>query len=217
MTESERALRLELVRFAKQMITTGLVRGTSGNISAREPGADRCLITPSGVDYDTMVPEDLVIVRLDGERDMAQAKPSVDTPVHLAIYRARPDVAACIHTHSPYAAAFSTVGREIPTLITESAGYVGGPVRVMDYVPPASPDTGDQVAAGLGSDRAVLLPNHGVIAVGENLKKSFGAAMAVEESAHVAFIALQLGTPRPVPEGEVERMHDFIHHKYGQR
>jgi L-ribulose-5-phosphate 4-epimerase len=217
MTESERALRVELVKFAKQMITTGLVRGTSGNISAREVGADRCLITPSGVDYDTMQPEDLVIVGLDGERDMAQAKPSVDTPVHLAVYRARPDVAACIHTHSLYAAAFSTVGREIPALITESAGYVGGPVRVMEYVPPASPDTGDQVAAGLGQDRAVLLPNHGVIAVGESLKKAFGAAMAVEESAHVAFIALQLGTPKLVPDGEVERMHDFIHHKYGQR
>jgi ribulose-5-phosphate 4-epimerase/fuculose-1-phosphate aldolase len=217
MTASERALRVELVRFAKQMITTGLVRGTSGNISAREPGADNCLITPSGVDYDTMQPEDLVLVGLDGERDMKQAKPSVDTPVHLAVYRARPDVCACIHTHSLYAAAFSIVGREIPALITESAGYVGGPVRVMGYVPPANPDTGDQVASGLGSDRAVLLPNHGVIAVGESLKKAFGAAMAVEESAHVAFIALQLGTPKPVPDGEVERMHDFIHHKYGQR
>ena len=217
MTESERALRVDLVRFAKQMITTGLVRGTSGNISAREPRAARCLITPSGVDYDTMQPDDLVLVGLDGARDMAQAKPSVDTPVHLAVYRARPDVSACIHTHSPYAAAFSVVGREIPALITESAGYVGGAVRVMEYVPPANPDTGDQVAAGLGRDRAVLLPNHGVIAVGENLKKCFGAAMAVEESAHVAFIALQLGTPRPVPDAEVERMHDFIHHKYGQR
>jgi L-ribulose-5-phosphate 4-epimerase len=217
MTDSERALRVELVRFAKQMITTGLVRGTSGNISAREPGADQCLITPSGVDYDTMQPEDLVRIGLDGERDMAQAKPSVDTPVHLAVYRARPDVSACIHTHSLYAAAFSTVGREIPALITESAGFVGGPVRVMEYVPPANPDTGDQVAAGLGSDRAVLLPNHGVIAVGESLKKAFGAAMAVEESAHVAFIALQLGSPTVVPAGEIERMNDFIHHKYGQR
>jgi L-ribulose-5-phosphate 4-epimerase len=217
MTDSERALRVELVRFAKQMITTGLVRGTSGNISAREPGADQCLITPSGVDYDTMQPEDLVRIGLNGERDMAQAKPSVDTPVHLAVYRARPDVSACIHTHSLYAAAFSTVGREIPALITESAGFVGGPVRVMEYVPPANPDTGDQVAAGLGSDRAVLLPNHGVIAVGESLKKAFGAAMAVEESAHVAFIALQLGSPTVVPAGEIERMNDFIHHKYGQR
>jgi L-fuculose-phosphate aldolase len=217
MTELERELRVELVKFAKQMITTGLVRGTSGNISARKAGANRCLITPSGVDYDTMKPEELVLVSLDGTWDMAQAKPSVDTPVHLAVYRARPDVAACIHTHSLYAAAFSTVGREIPALITESAGYVGGPVRVMEYVPPANPDTGDQVAAGLGKDRAVLLPNHGVIAVGETLKKAFGAAMAVEESAHVAFIALQLGTPKPVPDGEVERMNDFIHHKYGQR
>jgi len=217
MTESERALRVELVKFAKQMITTGLVRGTSGNISAREPGADRCLITPSGVDYDTMQPDDLVVVGLDGTWDKTQAKPSVDTPVHLAVYRARPDVSACIHTHSLYAAAFSTVGREIPALITESAGYVGGPVRVMEYVPPAKADTGDQVAAGLGGDRSVLLPNHGVIAVGESLKKAFGAAMAVEESAHVAFIALQLGTPTPVPDGEVERMNDFIHHKYGQR
>src|SRR3979411_2378587 len=126
MTDSERALRVDLVRFAKQMITTGLVRGTSGNISAREPGSDRCLITPSGVDYDTMQPEDLVVVGLDGERPMAQAKPSVDTPVHLAVYRARPDVSACIHTHSLYAAAFSTVEREIPALITESAGYIGG-------------------------------------------------------------------------------------------
>lgn len=217
MTASEKALRVDLVRFAKQMIATGLVRGTSGNISAREPGADRCLITPSGVDYETMKPEDLVLVGLDGDRDTAQAKPSVDTPVHLAVYRARPDVAACIHTHSPYAAAFSVVGRDIPALITESAGYVGGTVRVMEYVPPAKPDTGDLVAAGLGSDRAVLLPNHGVIAVGESLKKCFAAAMAVEESAHVAFIALQLGTPNRVPDREVQRMNDFIHHEYGQR
>ena len=217
MTASEEALRVELVRFARQMVISGLVRGTSGNISVREPDADRCLITPSGVDYETLEPEQLVIVGLDGERPPAQAKPSVDTPVHLSVYRARADVAACIHTHSPYAAAFSTVGREIPPLITESAGYVGGSVRVMEYVPPARPDTGEQVAAGLGSDRAVLLPNHGVIAVGESLKKCFGAAMAVEEGAHVAFIALQLGTPRLVPTAEVSRMHDFIHQQYGQR
>jgi L-ribulose-5-phosphate 4-epimerase len=217
MTASEEALRVELVRFARQMIASGLVRGTSGNISAREPAANWCLITPSGVEYETLEPEQLVVVRLDGERPPDQLNPSVDTPVHLGVYRGRPDVAACIHTHSPYAAAFSTVGREIPALITESAGFVGGSVRVIDYVPPARPDTGEQVAAGLGSDRAVLLPNHGVFAVGESLKKCFGAAMAVEESAHVAFIALQLGTPRLVPTAEVRRMHDFIHHQYGQR
>ena len=215
MTEGE--LREAIVGFALKMITTGLVRGTSGNLSAREPGANMCLVTPSGVDYETMRPEDVVLVDLSGRPVVGGPKPSVDTPIHVAIYRARPDVGACIHTHSPYAAAFSTLGRQIPPLLTEPAGYVGGAVRVLEYVPPARPDTGDLVAAGLGGDRAVLLPNHGVIAVGENLKKCFGAAMAVEESAHVAYIALQLGTPTLVPEPEVQRMHEFIHHQYGQR
>jgi L-ribulose-5-phosphate 4-epimerase len=214
-TEGE--LREQLVRFARQMIATGLVRGTSGNVSTREQGADKALITPSGVDYDTMKPADVVLVDLSGQPVTPGMRPSVDTPVHVAIYRARPDVGAVIHTHSLYAAAFSTLGLEIPPLITESAGYVGGPVHVMEYVPPAQPDTGDVVAKGLGDARAVLLPNHGVIAVGENLKKAFGAAMAVEESAHVAYLALQLGRPTLVSDAEVARMNDFIHHKYGQR
>ncbi len=214
-TEAE--LREQLVRFARQMISTGLVRGTSGNISTREPGAAQALVTPSGVDYDTMTPDAVVLVDLEGHPINPGFKPSVDAAIHVAIYRARPDVGAVIHTHSPYAAAFSTLSREIPPLITESAGYLGGAVRVMQYVPPAQSDTGDEVARGLGVDRAVLLPNHGVVAVGEDLKKAFGAAMAVEESAHVAYIALQLGEPRPVPDAEVARMNDFIHHKYGQR
>src|SRR5712664_3352944 len=223
---TERELREQLVRFARQMITTGLVRGTSGNISTREPGAEQALVTPSGVDYETMTPDAAVLVDLsgsplpvrgEGQGEVPGFKPSVDTPIHVAIYRARPDVGAVVHTHSPYAAAFSTLGREIPPLITELAGYLGGAVRVMHYVPPAQTDTGDEVAKGLGADRAVLLPNHGVVAVGENLKKAFGAAMAVEESAHVAFIALQLGEPRLVPDAEAARMNDFIHHKYGQR
>lgn len=214
-TEGE--LREELVRFARQMIATGLVRGTSGNLSTREPSADQALVTPSGVDYDTMKPDDVVLVDLSGRPVTAGLKPSVDTPIHVAIYRARHDVGAVVHTHSPFAAAFSTLGREIPPLITESAGCLGGAVRVMQYVPPARSDTGDAVAAGLGEDRVVLLPNHGVIAVGENLKKAFAAAMAVEESAHVAYIALQLGEPNLVSDSEVARMNEFIHHKYGQR
>ena len=217
MTDSEQDLREQLVRYARQMLTSGLVRGTSGNVSARPPGSSWCLVTPSGVDYESMRPEDLVRVDLDGKPLGPGMKPSVDTPIHLAVYRARQEVGAVIHTHSPYAAAFSTLHREVPPLITESAGYLGGTVRVMEYVPPARPDTGDAVAAGLGGDRAVLLPNHGVVAVGEDLRKCYNAAQQVEESAHVAFLALQLGEPYPVSAPEIERMHDFIHHRYGQR
>lgn len=215
MTEGEH--REAIVHVSRQMISGGLVKGTSGNVSSRELGADRFLITPSGVDYGTMRPEDIVLLDLSGRPPAAGLKPSVDAPIHAAVYRARPDVGACIHTHSPYAAAFSSLGRDIPPLITESAGYLGGSVRTMEYVPPARTDTGDLVVAGLGGARAVLLPNHGVVAVGEDLRKCFAAAMAVEESAQIAFIALQLGTPAPVPEPEIARMHEFIHHRYGQR
>lgn len=216
MTNDERRLREDLVRFARRMVRAGLVTGTAGNLSARQPGAELCLVTPSGVDYETMEPGDLVLVRLDGQALSDGLRPSVDTPMHLAVYRARSDVGAFIHTHSPYAAAFSTLPREIPPLITEAAGFLGGAVRVMGYVPPALPDTGGQVAEGLGADRAALLPNHGVIAVGETLAKCFHAAVSVEESAHVAFLAAQLGEPRQVPAKEVRRMHEFIHHRYGQ-
>lgn len=217
MTESEQELRERLVGYARRMLASGLVRGTSGNLSARPPGADWCVVTPSGVDYETMRGEDLVKVDLAGQPVGDGLRPSVDTPVHVAVYRVRPEVASVIHTHSPYAAAFSILHRDVPPLITESAGYLGGRVRVMEYVPPARPDTGVQVAAGLGADRAVLLPNHGVVAVGEDLRKSYTAAAQVEESAHIAFLALQLGEPHPVPASEIERMHDFIHHHYGQR
>ena len=217
MTESEPELREQMVGYARRMLAAGLVRGTSGNLSVRPPGADWCLVTPSGVDYETMRAEDVVKVDLAGVPVEGGLKPSVDTPVHAAVYRRRPDVASVIHTHSPYAAAFSTLHRDVPPLITESAGYLGGRVRVIEYVPPARPDTGELVAAGLGAERAILLPNHGVVAVGEDLRKSYVAAAQVEESAHIAFLALQLGEPHAVPASEIERMHDFIHHRYGQR
>ena len=216
MTESD-GLRQQLVTLARQMLALGLVTGTAGNLSGRLPGEEVVLVTPSGVDYETMRPEDLVAVDLDGKPVGNLLKPSVDTMNHVAIYRARSEVGAVLHTHSPYAAAFSTLHREIPPLITEAAGYLGGAVRVMEYVPPATPEQASRVAAGLGKDRAVLLPNHGVMAVGENPRKAFHAAVSVEESARVAFIALQLGEPVEVSDSEVRRMNDFIHRRYGQR
>lgn len=212
-----RQLRKDVVLYARKMFSEGLVTGTSGNISARGPAAPVCVVTPSGVDYDLMEPEDLVLVDLEGNLVEGRLKPSVDTMNHVSIYRARPDVGGVVHTHSTYAAAFSVLQREIPALITESAGYLGGAVGVMEYLPPATPELGDRAAIGLGQARAVLLPNHGVIAVGENIKKAYHAAFSVEVSAKVAYLAAVLGNANPVPEGEVERMHEFIHHRYGQR
>jgi ribulose-5-phosphate 4-epimerase/fuculose-1-phosphate aldolase len=213
----EPALRELLVRLARKMLAAGLVTGTSGNLSAREPGSDRVLITPSGVDYETIRPEDLVAVGLDGQSTRHGLTPSVDLPNHLAVYRARPEVNGVVHTHSPYAAAFSVVGEPVPSLLLEAAGFLGGAVRPMDYVPPGGNEAIPRLVAALAGQRAVLLPNHGVLAIGETLPKAFHAAIAVEEGARVAWLVRQLGRPRPVPDADVAWMNDFIHHRYGQR
>ena len=217
MTENEARLRELLVRLARQMLAAGLVTGTSGNLSVRVSRGARVLVTPSGVEYDTLRPEDLVAVDFDGQPAEGGLVPSIDTPNHLGIYRARPDVNGIVHTHSPYAAAFSVVNESIPSLLLEAAGYLGGDVRVMAYSPAGSPDGPARMVAALDAGRAILLPNHGVMAVGETLSKAFHAATAVEEGARVAWIARQLGRPRRVPDDDVAWMNDFIHRRYGQR
>jgi ribulose-5-phosphate 4-epimerase/fuculose-1-phosphate aldolase len=196
------SLRQRIVEVAQRLRAQELVVGTSGNVSAREPGTNRCWITPSGVDYDRLEPTDLVLVDSDGQVRDGNLKPSSDTPVHLAVYRNRPEVDAVIHTHSPYATAFSVAQRDIPPVLVEAAGFLGGSVR--------SDGT-------IGRDRAVLLPNHGVLAVGETIDAALAAAVMVEHMARVALLATLLGDPHQVPKTEIERVHAFLHTEYGQR
>ncbi|HEY7735773.1 MAG TPA: class II aldolase/adducin family protein [Candidatus Limnocylindrales bacterium] len=216
MNEPDR-LRDSVVDVARRLLASGLVTGTSGNVSARERDASSILITPSGVDYDAMAPGDLVAIGLDGRVAPGSLVPSVDAPNHLAVYRARPDVGAVVHTHSPHATAFAIVRRSIPAFHIEAAGYLGGAVRVMDFLPPASPGSGDRLAAALGRDRAILLPNHGVLAVGETPAAALHAAQAVEDGARYAWIAAMLGDPVSVDDEEIARLNAFIHQVYGQR
>jgi L-ribulose-5-phosphate 4-epimerase len=196
------SLRQRIVEVAQRLRAQELVVGTSGNVSAREPGTNRCWITPSGVDYDRLEPTDLVLVDSDGQVRDGNLKPSSDTAVHLAVYRNRPEVDAVIHTHSPYATAFSVAQRDIPPVLVEAAGFLGGSVR--------SDGT-------IGRDRAVLLPNHGVLAVGETIDAALAAAVMVEHMARVALLAGLLGDPHQVPKTEIERVHAFLHTEYGQR
>jgi L-ribulose-5-phosphate 4-epimerase len=208
--------RQTLVDLGRRLVREGLVRGTSGNLSARLPDG-AVLVTPSGVDYATMSPDDLVVVDADGSVLDGRLKPSIDTHNHLAIYRARPDVGGVAHTHSPYATAFSTLPEPIPAFVAETAGYLGGPVRVMAYLPPGRPELADRLSDALAADRAILLPNHGVVAVGESPTAAVQAAEAVEEAARIAWLARQLGQPRVVPDKEIRRLNEFIRHRYGQR
>jgi ribulose-5-phosphate 4-epimerase/fuculose-1-phosphate aldolase len=215
--DDEAELRAEIVRLARQMLRAGLVAGTAGNVSARLPGSRRFIVTPTGVDYEALEPDQLVAVDGDGQHVEPGLLPSIDTRNHAAIYGRRDDVHGVVHTHSPYAVAFAVVGEPIPALSPEVAGVIGGPVGITEDEPPAMPELADAVAAGLGFARAVLLPNHGVIAVGETVAMAFATAAAVEEGARIAWLARQIGVPRPVPADEVARMHDFVHRRYGQR
>jgi len=214
MTANEASLRAMLVRTARRMLADGLVTGTSGNLSVRVAGSELILVTPSGVEYDAMTPEQVVAVDADG-RPLASPEaaivPTSDTPVHVAIYRARPDVEAIVHTHSSYAVAFSTIPEEIPALTLEGAGYIGGPVRVAAYEHPGAADAPGRLAASLGRDRAILLPHHGVVAVGESLGKAYHAAVAVEEEARIAWLARAIGRPKNVPADDIAWMDEFIH------
>jgi ribulose-5-phosphate 4-epimerase/fuculose-1-phosphate aldolase len=212
-----RELRDELLAVVRRLLPSGLVSGTSGNVSGRTANAGQILVTPSGVDYDAIDEHDLVEVDLEGRVIDGRLMPSTDTMGHLAIYRARRDVGGVVHTHSPYATAFAIVGQPIPAVHIEAAGYLGGAVRVIDYVPPASPELADRLASGLANDRAVLLPNHGVVAVGGSPRQALQAAQIVEDAARVAWLARVLGEPRPVAEREIDRLHEFMHGRYGQR
>jgi ribulose-5-phosphate 4-epimerase/fuculose-1-phosphate aldolase len=214
---SELELRVNIVETVRRMHAERLVIGTAGNVSAREPKALHFWITPSGVDNEKLRPDDLIEADLQGKARAGGLRPSSDTMNHAAIYRRRSDVGAVIHTHSTFATVFAVLHRDIPALLAEAAGFLGGAVPVMPYLSPASPELGERAAEGLGAGRAVLLPNHGVIVVGETLESAVTAALLVEQSARVAYLAGLAGKPEALPPEEVKRMHRFLHEEYGQR
>lgn len=212
-----RPIRPRVLAVARRILEARLIGGTAGNVSARRPAADTFWITPSGVSFSALEAAQLVEVDLSGKRLRGRLKPSSDTMTHAAIYRRRPDVAGIVHTHSDYASVFAVLRRPIPPLLVDAAGYLGGDVPVMPYLQPARADAPQQVARSLGKDRCALLPNHGVIAVGESVESALTAAMLVEQSARVAYLASLLGKPHPLSRIDVTRMHRYLHLEYGQR
>ncbi len=196
---------------------SGLVTWTSGNVSGRDPRTGHVVIKPSGVRYEALTPEDMVILDCDdGKVLQGRLKPSVDAPTHLYIYRHRPDVHAVVHTHSPFATAFAAVGRPIPVCLTAMADEFGGPVPVGAYAQIGEEEIGREVVRSIGSSPAILMKNHGVFTVGANVMAAVKAAVMTEDVARTMFYALQLGTPDVIPEDEVARAHRRYVEQYGQ-
>jgi L-fuculose-phosphate aldolase len=205
-------LRSAVASAALRLVEAGLLRGTAGNLSARSGGL--VAITPTGVDYRRLDRGSVPVVDLDGRPVDGDLAPSSELPLHLAVYRARPDVGAVVHTHSTFATTFAVLGEELPAVHYQLA-HAGRRVRVAPYATYGTAELADACVTGLAGDRAVLLANHGVVAVGAGLDRALLAAEAVEQVAELCWRARCLGTPVVLPDAEVDRVARAFE-RYGQ-
>jgi L-ribulose-5-phosphate 4-epimerase len=210
-------LRQEVCYVNRMLLSTGLVSMHSGNASGLDRASGRLVIKPSGVDYETLRPEDLVEVDLVTGRVVGgRLRPSVDLPHPLFLYRHLPDIGAVIHTHSPYATAFAAVGRPIPLCLTAMADQFGAEIPCTPYVDNQEDHIGQAILQYRNRAPAILLGNHGVFVWGSTPREAFKSAVMLEEIAKTVFLALQLGQPRLLPAEEVEKWFTRYHTTYGQ-
>ena len=209
-------LREELQELHMELPRSNLVTWTAGNISVRDPDSGYVVIKPSGVRYEKLQPEHMVIVDLDGNIVEGDLKPSSDTASHLYIYRHRPDVNGVVHTHSAYATAFAALGRPIPVYLTAMADEFGGPIPCGGFALIGSEAIGQVVLEAIGDSPAVLLKNHGVFTIGSTAEAAVKAAVMVEDVARTTWLALQIGQPDEIDPDDVAKLHYRYTHVYGQ-
>ncbi len=209
-------LREEVARVARQLIASGLVTGTSGNVSARTPDGE-VLITPSGLAYEEMRPEDVVLVDVDTNVLEGELIPSTETPMHTGIYKARPNVGAVVHTHSRFATTLACLGWEIPPvhyMLTTLSG--DGRIPIAPYNLYGTEDLAGGAADALGGSRdACLLQNHGTITVADTAEKAFARTVTLEEMAEVYYRTRLAGEPILLGEEQVAEVAGKIS-GYGQ-
>lgn len=209
-------IRRKVIEKGVEMLATNLTVGTWGNISCRVPGEDYIAITPTGMSYDSLVPEDIVILDLGGIMISGTRKPSIEVPLHLSIYNARSDVGAIVHTHSPYATAMAVARKEIPGAVEDLVQIVGGNVRVNEYALPGTEQFGINTVKAMEGRTAVLLANHGMLGAGRNLDEAFRVCQVVEKSAQVTLLAQLIGGVVVLSQEDIDGMRNFYLQGYGQ-
>ena len=211
--------KMEVLEIARRMDAKGLVVGTSGNVSQRfrEPdGRELVAITPSGRYYDTMKAEDIVIVDMEGQRVEGELAPSMETMMHLGIYKARKKVCAVVHTHAVFGSAIAVTGKEIPSLLDDQVTFLGGEIKVAAYALPGSPELAKNAVAALGSRNAVVLANHGTLTVGRNLREAFNNCELLEKTARIYVLAMGLGALTSIPADMAEVEKAFFAGMFGE-
>jgi len=207
-------IRQKIIDTALYIQQCGLVRGTSGNISVRLK--DTFLITPSGMAYSALTPEDIVELDFAGSVVSGARKPSIEKDLHRLIYKNRNDVAAVVHVHSIYATAIAAARKTLPVVTDNMAAFFGKEIACADYARSGSTELAQNAVKALDCDFGVLLANHGALCVGENIDKALSRCELLEESAKTFILSQFLGGAVCLTEEETQRQFVAVLQNYGQ-
>jgi L-ribulose-5-phosphate 4-epimerase len=211
-------IRREVADLHAELPRNELVVWTAGNVSARVPGRDLLVIKPSGVRYDEITPDKMVVTDFDGKLVEGDYSPSSDTAAHAYVYRHLPHVGGVVHTHSTYATAWSARAEPIPCVLTMIADEFGGDIPVGPFALIGDDSIGRGIVETLTHHRspAVLMRNHGVFTIGRDARAAVKAAVMCEDVARTVHIARQLGDPLPIDQRDIDALHARYQHAYGQ-
>ena len=209
-------LKAQLVRLHQELPKNDLVRWTGGNVSARDAKTGLVVIKASGIRYEEMRAEHMVVLDMEGCRVEGNYRPSSDVFSHLYIYKHRPDVGGIVHTHSRYATAFAAIGKPIPCVLTAMCDEFGGPIPCGGFALIGDEAIGRVVVETIGKSPAVLLKNHGVFAIGRSAEAAVKAAVMAEDAAATVWLAMQIGAPEAIPQEAVDKLHKRYTQAYGQ-
>lgn len=210
-------LRAHVLQTALLLPKYNLVWMAGGTVCARDPQTGYVVVTPSGLDYERLTPNDMIVTDLDANLVEGKFRPSVALNLWIGFMRARSELNAVVHTHSPYTTAFSVVYQSIPVITETMADWFGQPVPVTRYLSVEDPDFPTLPVEVMGNGYAVLLGNHGPITVGKTLEHALERAVTLEEAARTYSIARTISVPVPLTEEQARASFDYYHNRYGQR
>ncbi len=211
-------LRQQVCQLHAELPRNELVIWTAGNVSARVPGHELLVIKPSGVSYDELTPESMVVTDFDGRLVEGDRAPSSDTAAHAYVYRHMEHIGGVVHTHSRYATAWAAIGEPIPCVLTMIADEFGGDIPLGPFALIGDDSIGRGIVDTLTGhrSRAVLMRSHGPFTIGRDAPDAVKAAVMVEDVARTVFLARQLGTPARIGQSDIDALFDRYQNVYGQ-
>ena len=201
----------------RELYQQNLTIGTWGNISVLDPESGLVYIKPSGMDYNEINLEDIIVVDKKGKIIEGCRKPSIELPMHLSIYNARKDVGAIVHYHPIYSSVLAVTGFSLPGICEDFVQIVGEKVLCAKYALPGSDELAENAVASLGERNAVFLLNHGTLCVGRDMKEAMRVCSVVEKTAHIYILSKNVGNCRIIPEEDIKIMQDFAKNTYGKQ